>query len=77
MHKQTKYDNLLKAKVINTRLQMDPVFKIYKPNNEKAKMSVFYRGATSWNKTSANDRNLPFDDFKTRQKNVPRECLLN
>ena len=45
MHKQTDQKRLLKDIVVNTRFQTGPVFQTYKPNNEKAKLSVFYRGA--------------------------------
>ena len=58
MHKQTENKQLLKEKIVNTRLQNDPVFATFKPNNEKAKASVFYRCAIKWNETSAYTRNL-------------------
>ena len=60
---------------MNTRLQMGSFFNTYKPNNEKAKLSVLYRGATVWNNISANDRNLPFDEFKNIQKKVLRDYV--
>ena len=74
MHKQTNQEHLLKSKTVNTRLQKGPVFnKTLKPNNEKSKLSVFYRGATSWNALKANTRNMAFKDFKLYQK----KCLTN
>ena len=63
MHKQTDQKHLLKHKVVNTRLQNGPVFQTYKPNNEKAKLSVFYRGAINWNAMRA-DTGMSFKDFK-------------
>ena len=68
MHKQTNKNYLLKEKKVNTRLQKGPVFKTFKPNNEKAKLSVFYRGANSWNALRADTRNMSFTDFKLYQK---------
>ena len=47
---------------------MAPVFWYYKPNNEKAKQNVMYRGALEWNTLSANDRNLEYTEFKLLQK---------
>ena len=37
MHKQTNQKHLLKEKTVNTRLHNVPVFKTFKPNNEKSK----------------------------------------
>ena len=68
MHKQTNTNYLLKEKKVNTRLQKGPVFKTFKPNNEKAKLSVFYRGANSWNALRADTRNMSFTDVKLYQK---------
>ena len=77
MHKQTSQKHLLKDKVINTRLQNGPVFKTYKPINEKVKMSVFYRGAINWNSVKADIRNMTFKDFKIYQKNCLNMCFKN
>ena len=70
MHKQTNKNYLLKEKKVNTRLQKGPVFKTYKPDNEKARLSVFYRGANSWNALRADTRNMSFIDFKLYQKKL-------
>ena len=43
-------------------------FKVYKPNNEKAKLNVLYRGAIEWNALPSNEHNLDFDDFKIKIK---------
>ena len=77
MHKQTDQNYMIKEKTVNTRLQSGPVFKTYKPNNEKAKMSVFYRGAIRWNNLTSTTRNLPFQDFKIYPKKCLRECFRN
>ena len=68
MHRNKEIENLLKKTTINTRLHMAPVFWYYKPNNEKAKQNVMYRGALEWNTLSANDRNLEYTEFKLLQK---------
>ena len=39
-----------------------------KPNNEKSKLSILYRGAISWNAIKADVRNMPFRDFKVYHK---------
>ena len=64
MHKQTLNDELLKKANVHTRLHNAPVFKTYKPNNEKARLNVLYRGAIAWNELSANERNMEFKEFK-------------
>ena len=45
MHKQLLNTTLLKEKMVNTRLHSAPVFSTYKPNNEKARDNVMYKGA--------------------------------
>ena len=66
MHKQTQNLDLLKKSKKKTRLHAAPVFKTYKPNNEKARQNVIYRGAMCWNELSFLDRNKNFNDFKTK-----------
>ena len=66
MHKQTQNLELLKKPKKKTRLHSAPVFKTYKPNNEKARQNIIYRGAICWNEMSALDRNKNFNDFKTK-----------
>ena len=66
MHKQTGKSDLLKKNKKKTRLHSAPVYKTYKPNNEKARQNVIYRGAMCWNKMSAIDRNKNFSDFKVK-----------
>ena len=74
MHRQSEHKHLLKDKTVNTRLQNGPVFQTFKPNNEKSKLSVFYRGAINWNTLKANTRNMSFKDFKLYQKKRLNEC---
>ena len=68
MHKQTCKEHLLKKHAVMTRLHQAPVFNAYKPNNEKAKQNVLYRGAISWNALQSSNRNLNFKDFKNKLK---------
>ena len=77
MHKLIENKQLLKKKVVNTRLQNGPVFLTYKPNNEKAKQSVLYRGAVKWNNINAATRNLSFKDFKVYQKKILKSCYVD
>ena len=66
MQKQSHKNELLKKSKIKTRLHTAPVFATYKPKNEKAKQNVLYRGAIAWNLLPSADRNLDFNDFKTK-----------
>ena len=68
MHKQSHKNDLLKQCNVRTRLHTAPVFKTYKPNNEKARQNVLYRGANAWNSLPSLDRNLNFNDFKAKIK---------
>ena len=56
MHKQLYNKDLLHVSKYNTRLHQAPVYKLYKPNNEKAKQNPLYRGALSWNALLAEHR---------------------
>ena len=68
MCKQRCNEQLLKRTRKRTRLHQAPVFKLCKPNNEKVKQNVLYRGAILWNGLPAHDRNMTFNDFKTNLK---------
>ena len=68
MHKQTNNKDIIKKTNVLTRLHQAPVFKTYKPNNEKARQNILYRGACLWNEQPANDRNLDFKAFKSKLK---------
>ena len=63
MHKQTCKKELLKSSKINTRLHRGPVFDMYKPNMEKTKQNIMYRGAITWNALSAENRKKEFTSF--------------
>ena len=68
MHKLSDNNKLIKPKRVNTRLHDGPVFNTSKPNNEKSKYSVLYRGAIKWNEIDAKTRNYDFEQFKLYQK---------
>ena len=68
MSKEKTNQNLLKFTRIKTRLHLAPVFNTYKPNNEKARANVIYRGAIEWNNLPSIERNLNLDEFKAKQK---------
>ena len=68
MSKEKTNQHLLKFTQIQTRLHLAPVFKTYKPNNEKARANIIYRGAIEWNNLPAIERNLNSDKFKKKQK---------
>ena len=70
MHRQLPKKELLVDSKYNTRLQQAPVFKLYKPNNEKTKQNIVYRGAITWNSLSAEHRNKEFDSFSNWLKGV-------
>ena len=74
MHKQKEIDSMLSKPARMTRLHTAPVFWCYKPNNEKVRKNVIYRGAINWNAQSANVRNLDIREFKLLQK---RELVLS
>ena len=68
MSQEKTNQNLLKFARIKTRLHLAPVFNTYKPNNEKARANVIYRGAIEWNNLPSIERNLNLDEFKVKQK---------
>ena len=68
MHRQKHCVSLLKISNVRTRLHQAPVFWNYKPNNEKARLNVLYRGALAWNNLPAYERNLNFKEFKKTQR---------
>ena len=74
MHEERENEGLLKNPEIRTGLHYAPVFYTYKPNNEKTRSNVLYRGAIEWNKLTDNNRNLDHDDFKQLQKKHLIDC---
>ena len=73
MHKQKGNNDFLKQTIVRTRLHQAAVFKSYKPNTDKARQNIMYRGALIWNSLSAQDRN---SDFKTFKDKIVREQFV-
>ena len=66
MYKQKDNVHIVNRRNINTRAHDALLFITQKPNNEKYKQNVFYRGALSWNDSPVAERNiLKFDKFKS------------
>ena len=63
MQKQLYKKELLNISKVNTRLHQAPVYKLYKPNNEKVKQNLLYRGAISWNALAPVHRNKELANF--------------
>ena len=68
MFKQTKNVNIVNKRDVRTRAHDAPLFKMIKPNNEKYKRNVYYKGAISWNSLPVMERHQPeFTKFKNLQ----------
>ena len=69
MYKQQCQLNLVKAPVVNTRMNKAIVFKTQKPNIEKFKKNLLYVGAMTWNSMKPEIRNIEsYEGFKSHQK---------
>ena len=69
MYKQKLNVNIVNNRNIRTRAHDALLFTTVKPNNEKYKRNVFYKGALLWNNLPVVERNIPtYEKFKTVQK---------
>ena len=69
MHGQRDNLAIVNSRIINTRLHDALVFVNVKPNSEKYKNNVLYKGPVLWNSRSPNDRNIEsYDKLKTLLK---------
>ena len=69
MYKQRDNVHIVNKRNINTRAHDALLFTTQKPNNEKYKQNVFYRGALTRNNLPVRERNIPdFEKFKSVQK---------
>ena len=76
MYKQQSNVELINRRNIRTRLHDALVFKLYKPNSEKCRQNVIYRGALEWNKLNKEQRLLAtYKSFKSSQKKFMGELL--
>ena len=77
MYKQQDNIDLIKRRNIRTRLHAAIVFKFYKPNSEKSRQNVIYRGAIEWNKLGKEQRLLAnYKSFKSSQKKFMSNILM-
>ena len=56
-----------------TRWSLSSICWYYKPNNERVRLNVFYRGTLAWNNLPAVERNMEFKEFK---KNETKALLV-
>ena len=73
---------MINRRNIRTRLHDAIVFKLYKPNNEKSRQNVIYRGALEWNKLNKEQRLLANYkssglDIKVLVLPAPGQVVLN
>ena len=69
MFKQRDNVDIVNNRNVRTRAQDAPLFKTIKPNSEKYKRNVYYKGAITWNSLTVIERNQPlYDKFKFTQK---------
>ena len=69
MYKQQGNVDIINKRKVNTRAHDALLFTTHKPQNEKYKQNVHYRGAISWNNLPSIERNIPeYEKFKNRQK---------
>ena len=69
MFKQQTNVDIVNSRNVRTRAHDALLFTTIKPNNEKFKRNVYYKGALSWNSLPIIDRNCPdFNKFKSSQK---------
>ena len=76
MYKQQGNIDLINRRNIRTRLHDAIVFTLYKPNSEKSRRNVIYRGALEWNSLNKEQRLLAnFKSFKSSQKKFMSNLL--
>ena len=69
MYKQKTNVNIIKCRVINTRLHDALLFINNKPNSEKYKNNVLYKGPLLWNSLPVEVRNYQtYDHLKNHLK---------
>ena len=69
MFKQKHNVNIVNNRDVRTRAHEAPLFTTVKPNNEKYKRNVYYKGALSWHSLTVAERNQQdYVKFKSSQK---------
>ena len=76
MYKRLGNIDLINRGNIRTRLHDAIVFTTYKPNSEKSRQNVIYRGALEWNKLNKEQRLLAnFKSFKSSKRKFMSNLL--
>ena len=76
MFKQQGNIDIINRRNIRTRLHDAIVFTFYKPNSEKCRQNVIYRGALEWNRLNKEQRLLAnYKSFKNSQKRFMSNLL--
>ena len=74
MFKQKHNEMIVNRREVFTRAHDALLFTVIRPNNEKYKRNVYYKGALKWNELSVENRNIDkYENFKSSQK----KWLLN
>ena len=73
MYKQQDNLDIVNTRDVRTRAHDALLFITVKPNNEKYKRNVYYKGALTWNNLPVNERNI--DNYE-KFKNVQKKKLL-
>ena len=80
MFKQKDNTDIVNNRNVRTRAHDAILFTTVKPNNEKFKRNIFYKGAISWNNLTVAQRNVDtYNVFKTQQKKklIDNLALIN
>ena len=76
MFKQKGNEHIVNSREVRTRAHDAILFVTVKPNNEKYKRNVFYKGALIWNALPEVERNIEkYENFKCAQKKKMIENL--
>ena len=69
MFKQKLNGEIVNTRQINTRAHDAILFLTIRPNSEKYKVNVYYRGALLWNEMSVKERSIEsYDELKSYLK---------
>ena len=80
MFKQKDNTDIVNNRNVRTRAHDAILFTTVKPNNEKFKRNIFYKGAISRNNLTVAERNVDtYNVFKTQQKKklIDNLALIN
>ena len=70
MFKQKHNEMIVNRREVFTRAHDTLLFTVMRPNNEKYKRNVYYKGALKWNELSVENRNIDkYENFNKDKKN--------